>query len=740
MLLLVLLAAAAVGILDAYREIRRIGSGPIWEVPSRIYSCEFLIRPGDDIVKTGLLGRLERLRYRQVDSPQSAGEYSIAGSRMLIRIREFDYAGGHMPQQDVRLVMQDSRIKTVADVKDGRSLDYVVLEPEVIAEIFDRSLEDRTVVTLDECPDFLIDALIATEDRRFYEHHGIDLRSIVRAALVNMRHGGIVEGGSTITQQLIKNVFLTSKRSYWRKLKETVMALIMEGVYSKEDILEMYVNEVYMGQWGHAGIYGLGRASRLFFDKDISRLELEEAALLAGIIRAPNGYSPYRYPNKALARRNTVLALMLDEDHIDQDLHDRTADRPLWLAPMKPRNRTAPYFVDYLLNEIRDQYPVSALSRGGYRIFTTLDTHVQNICADRLEHGILNLEKTRSEVPLEGAAVVLDPASGEILAMAGGRDYSLSQYNRAVQIRRHIGSLIKPVVYYTALRRGYTLSSFVDEQPVKLKTEDGELWEPQNYDKRLHGRVMLRDALVNSYNVATVNVGLDVGLGDVMTEVGRLFPDVPARENPSVLLGALSCSPLDVARAYCAFANGGVVSDPCGIRLIMNDKGTVLYRRALNEGLPVLDESVVYVVGDALLEVVRSGTAKNAQMYGVPQGLKGKTGTTNDLRDSWFACFTPEMVGVVWLGNDDFLSVNLSGSSGAMPIASMIMAAIATDCSWEKPEDVVFKDIDPQSGKLASRWADDKLSLPYVSGTHPTEKVESDIEGFFKLFRWKKKK
>ncbi len=737
-LILVLLLISTVICLEAYREIRKIGQEAVWELPSRIFSSELMIRPGDDIKTIGLMQRLERLRYRKADRISEPGEYALQGHYLDVYVRPFDYAGGSMTAQPLRMVLEGSRIESIDHAFSGRRLESVLLEPEVISEIFDRQLEDRTVVELGQCPAFLLEAIIATEDKRFYRHWGIDFRAILRAALVNLKHGSIVEGGSTITQQVIKNVFLTSKRTFTRKIKETGMAFMLEATYSKDEILQLYVNEIYMGQWGHAGVYGMARAARLFFDKDISKLSLSEAALLAGIIRAPNRYSPYNSPNRAIGRRNTVLELMYKQGHIEKPTYELAVNEPLELAPMQPRARYAPYFVDYMLYSIKEQYPMNLLARGGYNIYTSIDTHMQLIAEQKLQHGVKNLRVKRG--PMNGAVVMLDPASGEIRAMVGGEDYASSQFNRAVQIKRHMGSLVKPLVYYTALRHGSTLADMISEKPVSIDTKEGEKWQPENYDKKLHGDVLLVDALINSYNVATVNLGLDVGLDSIIGEVRSLLPGVEVEENPSILLGAIDSSPLSVAGMFAVYANHGVSVEPVAVKAIINDKGLEVYGRPQRMSNQLLDSSTVFLLNSALQQVITRGTARNANMYGMPAGFCGKTGTTNDLRDSWFAAFSPELVTVVWLGNDEFKPVNLTGSSGAMPIASMILAAVADDASWPVPGDVVFKDIDPQNGKLASSWNRDKLNLPFIRGTAPTERSREELPSFFEIFKPKKKK
>jgi penicillin-binding protein 1B len=728
-LVLGIVLVGMVAALDAYREIRKIGVGSIWHVPSRIYSRECPIVPGMDIERMGLKGRLDRLRYRSVLNVTSPGEYAWDSQGLTIFLHPFEYVGRKTQARLVRLIITENRVEEIISIDSAQYIDSAVLEPECVTEIFDERFEDRTIITLEDCPGYLIDALIVTEDRRFYKHWGIDVRSLTRAALANLRKGGIVEGGSTITQQLIKNLFLTHKRTYGRKFKEMWMAFIMEAVYSKEEILGMYINEIYMGRRGYTGIYGLGRATRLLFDKDIADIDLTEAALLAGIIRAPNRYSPYSYPGRALARRNTVLELMSEEAKISPGLFEQARSTPVKVIPIEPKLKHAPYFIDHILSLIQDQYPASGLAKGGYRIFTTLDMHMQETAQTLLQHSL----KSRDDI--EGAVVINDPATGNILAMVGGKSYASSQFNRAIQIKRHIGSLIKPVVYYTALRRGYTLSSFVDDSPVTIELGDSTQWEPENFDGQSHGTIMLKDALANSYNQATVRTGMEIGIDSIADEIRGVLPGLAVQANPSLLLGALDCSPLEVATLYSAFANGGYKTRPGCIDAIVNENGTNLWQSIYHPGQKVFDPAIIYILDTALMEVVTSGTARTSKMYGMPAGVCGKTGTTNDMRDSWFVGFTTDIVVTVWLGNDEFRPIGLTGAKGAMPIASMILARLARQETWTPPTDIVFRSIDPVNGKLAGRWCKKPLKLPYIQGTQPIDVSDIGVPKVLKFFK-----
>lgn len=701
--------------LNAYREMRKLQTGTLWHLPTRIYGSPLELAPGMDIHRSGLAERLSRLRYRKVDDVREPGQYLRSRGGMTIFLRPFAYPEGTSEAVKVTLDLDGHRLTRIVSGHDGRILASVRLEPETIASLFDAGFEDREIVSLQECPPHLIDALICAEDRRFFSHRGVDLRSMGRALLADMFHRRVVEGGSTITQQLVKNLFLTHERTVSRKIREVWLALIMEAVFTKDEILGMYINEVYLGRCGYAGIHGFGRASRVFLDKGISGLELHEAALLAGLVRSPNRYSPYTHPKAALERRNTVLALMEEQGKLRPGAYREALRRPLDTVPFVPAMKQAPYFVDHVLASVRDLFPgEEILSRGGLGIFTTLDMHVQ-----RIAEGAVTRALARHPENLQAASVTLRPATGEILSMVGGRDYRASQFNRAVALRRNVGSLIKPAIYHAALRNGYTLASMLDDSPLTVPLPDGSTWSPANYDAESHGEVLLIDALVNSYNQATVRLGLALGLETVRAGVAELVPGMSVPGHPSLLLGAIPCSPLDVAAMYAVFASKGMRSEPWCLKAVLDRHGAVLWRGGPASARRVLEEGEAFLVDTALQEVMRRGTARTAARFGVPDGVCGKTGTTNDLRDSWFAAYTGDLVTVAWMGDDAYKVVGLTGASGALPVAGMIMAATAGPHAAEVPDGVSFFDIDPATGGRAGLWTASPRTLPFLAGTEP---------------------
>jgi penicillin-binding protein 1B len=721
-------------VFDALWKIRKINTGAIWQVPSKIYSDSTRIARGVDIKQTGFDARLERLGYRQVGEVSSAGQYSKSSGSITIYLHPFEYPEKSFDGEIIKINRSGNTVSSVARQENGKweKAEEVFLEPEIITELFGKAGEDRELISLSSCPPDLINAILCTEDRRFYEHHGIDFTSIMRAAFVNFEEGGVAEGGSTITQQLVKNLFLSSKRKITRKIREAWISIFVEILYSKEEILEMYMNEIYMGQRGHVSINGVARAAKLYFDKDVSQITLEEAALLAGIIRAPNYYSPYTHQNKAMARRNTVLEVMLHENKISKDAYKTAIRKPINVVPIETPKRYASYFIDYVLSCIETQYPADSLSRGGYHIFTTMDMHMQSVAENMLAHFIQSVKNRKSQEPIpevEGAVLICDPKTGAIKAMVGGTDYAKTQFNRAVQTRRQIGSLVKPVIYYTALRRGYTLSSLIQDEPLTLNLKDGP-WTPSNFDEVNHGPVMLIDALAHSYNLATVRLGLDVGIENVYTEVKNILPDAKVSKNPSILLGAIDLSPLDVANLYYPFANMGSVKDSFMVKAITTDNGALITKDdEEKKEQRKLDPSVIFLVNEGLGKVLTVGTARAAFLYGMPWGIHGKTGTTNDLRDSWFVGFTPNTLVVTWLGNDDFQPIGLSGSEGATQVAAMILGELEKPTRWDVPDDITYCKIDPTNGKLASPYSE-SVELAYIKGTEPKEVSKKEAQRF----------
>jgi penicillin-binding protein 1B len=708
---------------------REFDSARRWDLPSRIYSDATPILPGLSYPRSLLEPKLNHLGYFEVErTPRNPGEYRYADGDLEIHLQNFRYPDMDYRGIPVRIDMADGVVRSVTRIGDGMDLRGVRIEPELVTSVFDDVMEDRVPVALADVPQNLIDAILAVEDRAFYRHEGISVRGILRAFVTNVRRGDRVAGGSTLTQQLVKNLFLTHERTYTRKIKEALMAIILEMRYSKDEILEAYLNEIYLGQNGSVQIVGVEQAAQSYFGKHVKRLTLAEAATIAGIIRSPNVYSPLRNPERAKERRNLALGQMLDQELITQAEHDAALKSPMRTTRFPRSINSAPYFVDFVMRQLRETYPETQLETEGMRIFTTLDTMMQRAADSSLEKGVESLRKSyrtirNADAPLQGVVITIQPGTGYVRALVGGRDYGKSQFNRALQAKRQPGSLFKPFVYVAAMdpRRGdeaLTAASLLDDSPISVGT-----WTPQNYDGEFHGRTTLRQALVHSYNIPAVRAAMDAGVGSVI----ELASDVGVRSTlkpyPSISLGSFEVTPLEIAYAYSVFANEGVKATPVSILSVVTREGKILESRDVKMAR-VAPASVSYIMNDILQDVVQRGTAARVGSSGIGKDFAGKTGTTNDYRDSWFIGYTPRVLTVVWIGFDDNRTTRLSGSNGALPIWIDYMKRVSPmipDAQFKRPDGVVDVEIDPETGLRATPACPTLRNELFVAGTEPDE-------------------
>jgi len=711
-------------------------SGKKWDVPSRVYSDTSQIYPGLNIASIDLIERLDRLGYRHVtDRVMRHGEYKIVsdpGKNQMdwtLYLHDFDYPLKSFRGIMIRFVVSDNIILTMEAKKsvsdDFDDLDLAQLEPELITEFFKNARESRKIVKLQEVPTNLLHAIISVEDQRFLTHGGIDPKGIVRAFFSNLRAGSIVQGGSTITQQLVKNFFLTQKRSYIRKFNEAVMALILESRYSKDDILEAYVNEVYFGQRGSAGVFGVAEAARFYFAKPLNKLTLAECAMLAGIIRGPGVYSMLRHPKRALERRNFVLKKMLETKTVLwQEVQEALQE------PLRPRNipatvNAAPYFVDFVRQELLQRYSSDILNTEGLRIFTTLDVSLQRFAREAVKKTLAQLERGREEdLPIQGAFVALHPQTGYIRALVGGRDYQESQFNRATQAYRQPGSLFKPLVLLTALsiKRGrkFKLTDKYSDEPFQWKYGK-QLWEPKNYDKDSRGEVSLREAVVYSINIPIARLAKDVGIKHIARLAKKMGIQSKLPRVPSLALGGIEVTPLDMATVYGVLANGGTHALPISVKHVINNEGKILEKRTVTIK-KVVSEEATYLVTDVLQDVINKGTGRGVRLFGYSRKAAGKTGTTNEAMDAWFAGYTPDLVGVSWVGYDKEKPLGLTGAQAALPIWArfMIKATASRPLSdFFEPENIVKIKIDPESGLLANKKCPSTFEEIFIKGTEP---------------------
>ena len=723
--LLLAVAAFAVFALELDVRVRNEFEGRRFALPARIYARPLELHAGLRIAQADVEDELRELGYR--DSPVGdTGWFRRGGNELEIALRPFVFWDGAEPARRVRAIFDGAKVAAVQDAA-GKDLPLARLEPVPIGGIYPAGNEDRILVRLSEVPKYLVDELIATEDRKFYTHMGFDPRALARAA-ASVVTAGRTQGGSTITQQLVKNFFLTPERTLSRKFTELVMAILLEAHYGKAEILETYLNEIYLGQDRDRAIHGIGLGAQFYFGKEVKDLSVAESAVLVGMVKGPAVYDPRRHADRALERRNLVLRETRDRGSITLEQYAVARATDLGIAP-RPTTGTSPYpaFVQLVHRQLRRDYDDKDLRSEGLRIFTTLDPRAQGAAERSLARRIGEYDKQRrfGQPGLEGAVVITDPSSGEVQALVGGRDARYRGYNRAIDAARPVGSLLKPAVYLTALSEPsrYTLVTPIDDGPFVWKSRGAPDWAPQNYDRKFHGMVPLRVALAQSYNAATARLGTDVGLEKVFDTIRKLGVDRPMRPFASTLLGATEMSPLEVAQMYQTIAAGGFRSPLRAIREVTTQEGRPLQRYALKVEQAFPPEPMVLITA-AMQGVVREGTAQAMKSFLPPEvGAAGKTGTTDDQRDAWFAGFTGDRLAVVWLGYDDNRAARLSGAAAALPVWGDIMAALLPQpLELPSTDGVEQVWIDPQNNLRGDSQCAGAVQLPFMQGSAPQER------------------
>jgi penicillin-binding protein 1B len=715
------------------RVVRARFEGRLFTVPSRVYSAPTLLTVGLDVDENDLRGTLRRLGYREGDDPdvRTPGAVSWGDRSIRIHLRGFEYPTRPEAPDRVELDLADHQIDAIRDLDRGQQLAAALLEPETVGAYYGPAHEQRELVRLGGVPRSLVDAILAVEDQRFEEHSGIDWVRVLGAAWANLRAGTIRQGGSTLTQQLVKNFFLTPKRNFKRKIQEAAMAMIVEARYDKPAILEAYLNEIYLGQRGATSIHGVGEAARFYFGKPVRLLKVEESALLAALIRSPGRINPYRNPDAALARRDLVLDLMLEQGRIDAATHDAARAAPIVLADHSGQPRDPRYFLDALRLQLPEVYDREVLSTDGLRIYSTLDVRLQRDAVKAVHDGLADLEARHPELraagkpSLEACLVVLRPQTGEVLALVGGRDYGSSQYDHCTQAHRPPGSAFKPFVYAAGLETGdsgpvITLASVLDDSPFSLSTPTGD-WRPVNYDHRFHGSVSVREAIEHSFNVATARLAQQVGIEHVVDVARRAGITSPMDPVPALALGATDVTPLELARAYATLANGGVRPEVLLFEDVTDEAGHTLERRHA-ESEQALDPKVAFLTTSLLEGVVDRGTGHAIRAAGVTGPVAGKTGTSNDSKDLWFAGFTPDLVVVVWVGYDDPRAMRYPAAQVALPIwLRFLQLATGSHVSGEfqRPPGVTVANIDPETGSLALDGCSRSQPEYFIEGTEP---------------------
>ena len=733
LLLPVLAAMAAALLLHIGYLFYMVGhgvAGDAWEAPSILYGRPTVIQKGDHLGNLHFTERLARLSYRKVTGkPSTAGTYSQEPDKIRIFTRdcriEDAAAKGGLADIEVR----DGRVVSLTSAAGAR-LDVVRLEPEEIGRILGPKRESRQMIVLAAIPAFLQNAVIAAEDGRFRSHIGIDFLGTGRALLADLREWRFAQGGSTITQQLAKNFFLSPKKTLWRKLREAELALVLEIKYPKQKILEMYLNKIYFGQEGSRGIYGVEEAAGFYFSKRAMDLSLEESALLAGLIRSPNRYSPLRDPKAGKERRNAVLARMRQMGMIGEEAFLRAANTPVRTRPRAVAAHAASYFVDYIQRAAGEDRGDEKLYRTGYRFYTTLDPAHQAAAEEAVARGLAEIAKMARPAgePLQAALVAVDPATGEMTAMVGGRGYGETQFNRAADAKRQPGSAFKPFVLLTALSQAAqgkgktTLSTLVSGEPVSVPVPEG-MWTPANFGKKAYGKITVRKAIEDSVNTATVRLANDAGLAEVLTMARAAGVTGPLAPVPSMALGSFEVTPVELAYAYATIASGGTRFDPFPLHAVTAADGETLMARKAHSR-KAIDPRAAYLAGYAMEGVLERGTGKSAKAMGIYFPASGKTGTTDGNRDSWFVGYTPDVVCAVWVGYDSGADTGLTGAQGALPIWARFMKALypaSGPPAPARPEGVEIVVIDPESGRLATSVCPEKFREAYLAGTAPKE-------------------
>lgn len=702
-------------------------------LPIKIYSDTLPLYAGLDIEKAELFSKLNRLGYvRTEKSVLRPGEYRKGPDYLDIFFKPFQYPDRESLSAPVRIKLNGSAVSGIININTLEEIPYVEIEPELLVEILGKEKEERVTVRLNDIPKHLVDAVISIEDERFFRHFGIDPISIIRAMWINITKRSIVQGGSTITQQLAKNYFLTPQRTLIRKMKEALIALILELKYSKEEILEAYLNEIYLGQKGPTPIYGVQSASRFFFDKDVKNLTLSEAALIAGLIKSPNRFSPFRNRTLSIERRNLVLKRMYILGKINEQQYRMALKEHVSIKGGSESGGEAPYFLDYVRHRIEEIYSDDIWKMEGLKIFTTLDPDMQRSAEIAIAKGLSELENTYKSLRnknLQAALIAIEPETGYIKAMVGGRNYYASQFNRAVDGFRQPGSVIKPFVYLAALSPdengtpSITPSTIVEDSPITL-VYDGQEWTPRNYEDEYLGEVTVRIALEKSLNIPTVKISQQIGLHKVIEMFKKVGLGSKIDEVPSIVLGSQVLSPLDIARAFCVLANKGYLVQPTPIKYIVDRNGR-LVNFPHPEKKQVADPRGVYIVTKILEGVINRGTGYQVRRMGLNRIVAGKTGTTSDFKDAWFAGYTPELLAVVWVGFDEGTkSLGLSGAQAALPIWAEFMKKVLSgkpDLPFRAPQGITSVKIDRLTGLLATENCPDVIDEYFIEGTEPKE-------------------
>ncbi|MFP4467226.1 MAG: penicillin-binding protein 1A [Candidatus Goldiibacteriota bacterium] len=667
-----------------------------------------------DIKKTG------PVKNKKEKKEKKEGEDKRLKRIVAVSILSFFTALGVITGAIIAFTQEVPEIADLKGYKPNLSTAIYDTDNNLVSQVF---TERRTLVRLEQVPDVLLKALLAKEDPNFYSHNGIDLKGVLRAAYNNIMHRKIVEGGSTITQQLAKNLFLTAERNFTRKIKEALLALQIEKYYTKDEIMELYLNQIYFG----SGAYGVEAATRTYFGKHIEEITLAEAAVLAMLPQAPSARSPYRNPELALEKRNLVLEIMAEREVITEEEKLEALAEPITLDKLEVEN--APYFVEHVRRNLESAYGSNIIYKGGLRVYSSLDSKLQETAQrvfsrniSRLEKKIQRLKGDELKEPLQGALIAMDPKTGHVKAMIGGIDYSKSEFNRAVQAKRQTGSAFKPVIYTAAIDNGFRVCDVIMDSPIVFKNENGTSWKPENFSGKFTGPMILLNGLAKSQNVIAVKVLDKVGVGTVRRYAGKMGITNDLANDLTLALGSSSLSLYEMVNTFCTLANGGMKVKPMSVLQVKDPSGKILEQHTPRLKSAIKD-STAYIVTFMLENVINRGTGRRVRYMGFEGPAAGKTGTTNEFTDAWFIGYTPDLVVGVWVGFDskETMGRSMVGSSAAAPIWAdfMIEAFGKSEGYFPVPDNIIYKKICLDTGFLASPGCRSAIDAPFVEGTEP---------------------
>ncbi|CAM3501767.1 Penicillin-binding protein 1B [Vibrio aerogenes CECT 7868] len=716
---------------------KRFESQP-YDLPTIVYARILNLSPGDQVSLQDIRHELDVLNYRKVARPRFAGEYSASSSKIEVIRRPFEFTDGAEPERHVMLFFNGDQLSRIYSMDMKKDLGFLRIEPKMLGMLEKNTPEQRLFLRREEFPEVMVDALLATEDRHFYQHDGIAPFAILRALVANVKAGRTVQGGSTLTQQLVKNIFLTNKRTLWRKLQEAYMALIIDYRFSKDRILEAYLNEVYLGQNGAEEVHGFGLASRLYFGQPLQELRIDQLALLVGMVKGASYYNPVRFPKRARTRRDLVLKLMMQQDILTAKQYAQAVVRPLDLQKYPHIARRQPAYFQQLSIELKHKIGDLYQADKGLKVFTTLDPVSQQELENAVRISLARLGNKK----LESAAIAVDRHSGEIRAMVGGKRAGYDGFNRVLNASRQIGSLVKPAVYLTALSdpQEYNLTTALKDEPLSLKSAKGDIWTPQNFDRKFRGEVPLYLALAKSINIPTVRLGMKLGIQSVSRTLVHLGIDEnEIRPLPSMFLGAFSLSPIQVAQMYQTLTNSGKKSPLSALRSVIDLDGNVLYQ-SIPKSKQAVSQQAAWLTTYAMKKGVMEGTGRYLNSRFSWAALAGKTGTSNDLRDSWFVGIDGREVTTVWVGRDDNKPTGLTGASGALRVYAAYLERRGPEkltLPW--PKGITMIGFDKQRDGTLKLACEEPLKFPvWDVGNRIKEQCKRDkpLHWLRKIFEW----